>query len=87
MGIDVTTTANDEVQKIFDEMDEDGNGSIEREEMYNHLVRTKRVSNMSNKVEEPTSEPKGFPIKYTKKVGKHLQDTPNERFNLFTKKS
>ena len=29
-GIDVSTSNNDEVQKIFDEIDEDGNGTIER---------------------------------------------------------
>ena len=35
--------------------------------MYNHLKRTKRVSIMSNKVEEPTEEPK----KKKKKLSKY----------------
>ena len=32
------------MQKIFDEIDEDGNGTIEREEMYNHLKRSKKLT-------------------------------------------
>ena len=33
------------MQKIFDEIDEDGSGTIEREEMYNHLKRSKKLTN------------------------------------------
>ena len=57
LGVDISTTDNAEIQKVFDEIDEDGNGTIERDEMYNHLKRSKRVSTMSNKVEEPSEEP------------------------------
>ena len=31
------------MQRVFDEIDEDGNGTIEREEMYNHLKRSKKL--------------------------------------------
>ena len=33
------------MRKIFDEIDEDGNGTIERDEMYNHLKRSKKLTN------------------------------------------
>ena len=34
---------NKEMQKIFDDIDEDSNGTIERDEMYKHLKRAKKL--------------------------------------------
>ena len=31
------------MQRVFDEIDEDGSGTIERDEMYNHLKRSKKL--------------------------------------------
>ena len=57
IGIDPAAEGNDEeVQKIFDEIDEDNNGTIEREEMYNHLKRTKNVSKLNDKRKSTETE-------------------------------
>ena len=71
LGVDISTTDNVEIQKVFDEIDEDGNGTIERHEMYNHLKRSKRVSNLSNKAEEP-AETKEKPAKEKKMSKKDM---------------
>ena len=56
LGIDVANSTNEDMQKIFDDIDEDSNGTIERGEMYQHLKRAKKLE--IAKVQTPTNKTK-----------------------------
>jgi len=52
LDIDVDQADQGEIDKIFTELDEDGNGSISRDEMYNHLKKTKGASALGQSLVE-----------------------------------
>ena len=58
LDIDVDQADQGEIERIFAEMDEDGNGSIERQEMYNHLKKTKNASALGQSLVEKKDKKK-----------------------------
>jgi len=81
LDIDVDQADQGEIDKIFAELDEDGNGSISRDEMYNHLKKTKGASALGQslverkdkkkakaRAEEEVKKQEGIDLKMWKKV-------------------